>query len=314
MSATALSIAYTGTVNHVTRGDLYDKTVDIYTQRANSVPVQGAQYFSKSSSKTLDFKAVSWSNILGLPRVSGDTEPLPFAEPAPGHTKEITIPTYRLATKITETMVDIDQSGKVMMMIQGLPDSMKSYLEYMFANVFNTGTTTEGADGSYVFANDHIHAKASAGTFSNVETNAALAPTTVGVMRTNMRRRKNEQGLVSGIMLEKLIVPPDLEDLANRITTSPKLANSANNDINPYQGLSFSVWDYLTNTTAWYGWGNLPESMWGLHYVVLKEPVIRRLAYPDPNYPGIVAGFYAKSQVAAGASVVYNVHRNAGGA
>ncbi len=312
MAATKLSYAVLGPLHRATYPDHINKSMDTFLQRSENIPLQMSPYFKKETATTLEHKLTTWSNILNHPRKSDDLEPLPFEVPAPGYDKTVTLYTYRLGTMITRTYDKIDLSGSARRQMTGLLDAGRRFIEAGMADVVNSGASTEGSDGSYLFASDHIHEDAKGGTWDNDETGGALTTTTFDVMRYNMKKRKNEKGQVSPIMLKKLITIPEKEMKARQIAGSDKVPESSTNAINPWSGVDVDVISYLSSTTAFYGWGDLPEDMWGTHYVSLTDPNVMSLALPSADHPDVIAGYRIYMQCAFAGSQLKNMHRNSG--
>lgn len=313
MAATVLYYAKTGVMVENSYADFRDKAMDVFLERSAKVPLEGLQFFNKETANTLAFKGTTWSNVLNHPRRLSDTDPRSYDQPAPGYDFSGDIITYSNAVALTDTIVKTDISGgKVRSMMSGLPDSGRSFIEYGCADVINNATTTAGSDGSYGFASDHYHEDARAGTWSNTESSGALTSTTFDTMRLNMKKRKNEKGFPMGINLVSLVVPLDKETKAREISGSDKIPETSTNAVNVWKGVNVIPWRYLTSTTAWYGWGDLPPAMWGLHYVVLTEPTVSKLAFPSAAYPHVQAGWEIYMQVDWVMSQLKNMHYNAG--
>lgn len=312
MAATLLTFARTGTLMKESYADLYDKTMDAFLQREESIPLQLGKYFREERVDSLTYKVTEWSDILNMPRMLDDTAPQPFDQPSPGYDSTLTIYTWRNGVRIEETLVKIDRSGKVQAMMQGLPASARRFVEAAMADIFNTATTTAGADGSNLIANDHYHAGGVGGTWSNIETAAAFSSTSFNTMRANMRKRKNEKGFVSPITLKKVLVPVDLESTAVQISRSDRVPETSTNAANPWKGMDYEVIDSLTSTTGFWGVGDLPQTMHGLIYGVLTPFKVSALQYPSTDYPHIVKGYELYGQVGFKATILYNMHRNAG--
>jgi len=312
MAATKLEWVRAGFENRFKHPDLTNKAMDVILDRSDNIPLVAGQFFRTEAADLLTFKLSTVSNILNHPRKTEDSNPLQFEESAPGYDKTINLYTYMLGNRITATTVKIDKSGKALFQLSGLMDSGRRFIEAGMANVINTGASVAGADGSNIFANDHYHEDAAGGTWSNLETAAALTTTTYDLMRYNARKRTNEKGFVSKVNIKNLVVVPEKEQKARQISGSDLIPEDALNAINPWKGVKPIVFDGASSTTAWYGWGDLPEAMWGLHYAVLTAPVVKPLDYPNADYPEVVAGYYIKAQVGFGASQVKNMILNVG--
>jgi len=314
MAATQLFLGQTGLIQHPQYPNVYDKTMDMYARREDNVPIQGAQFFQEDTAETLEHKIATYGSVLKVLRRRDDSDRLPFEQPADGYDQTLNIRTFRMGTRFTQTIEKIDRSGKLRRMaMQGLPDALRRTLEFAYADIINNGSTTEGADGSNLFASDHYHEDPDAGQWSNSETGAALTSTSYNTMRVNMRKRTNEKGYVAPITLKKLIVSPDNEQKALEIRGSSQTPETSTNAVNVWQNrFDVVVWDYLTSTTAWYGWGDLIEDMWGLHVAFLTRPEVVSLGYPSAEYPRIKAGWEAYMQFAVAGSQLKNMHKNAG--
>jgi len=313
MAATRIHYAKMGVLsaNQEAYDDLYDKTIDMYIERQDKIPEINLQFFNEQTADNLTWTMTTVSGILNLPRKTSDTSPVSFDQAAPGYPVTATIETFENAVAITKTMEKIDRSGKIGRMLGGLPDSARRYLEMAAADYFNSGTSTAGADGSNLFANDHYHVDAQAGTWSNIETGAALTTTTLNAMAVNMAKRKNEKGFTSPRTMLQIMVPPDLREKAIQVTKSDQVAETSTNAVNVYKGIVPIINPYSTSTTAYFGIGDRPEEN-GLYYVVLTPPTVSRLDYPNGAYPKIAAAYHLYMQVAFAAERVQNMHYNAG--
>lgn len=90
-------------------------------------------------------------------------------------------------------------------------------------------------------------------TFSNtLATPAALSEETMEDVKTAVRQTIGPDGQLSAVMVKKWIVPSALGHLIEKLTTSPKTLGSANNDPNVNKGDKYIIFDYLTNSTAYY--------------------------------------------------------------
>lgn len=142
----------------------------------------------------------------------------------------------------------------------GLVESFAQTKEIYGANVLNTATTYNaaiGGDGKALCATDH---PIDGGTVANrptteVELNEASLLNAMISIRTNFR---DQAGLKVFARGRKLIVPPQLEPAAIRLTKTELRPGTADNDVNAIMstagGLSesYMVNDYLTSATSWF--------------------------------------------------------------
>jgi phage major head subunit gpT-like protein len=142
----------------------------------------------------------------------------------------------------------------------GLIESFQQTKEIYGANVLNTATTYNasiGGDGKALIATDH---PIDGGTVANrpttdVDLNEASLLNAMIAIRTNFR---DQAGLKVFARGRKLIVPPQLEPVAIRLTKTELRPGTADNDVNAIMMTSgglpegYMVNDYLTSATAWF--------------------------------------------------------------
>jgi len=142
--------------------------------------------------------------------------------------------------------------------VEALVKSHATNEEYVHADIFNQGFTVannhqEGGDGQYLFDTDHT---AKNGTYSNLLTAAAFSRAALQDAVTQIRLTKDETGIhFSGLNAVKLIVPAALEWRAAEILKTNLQPDSANNNINPVQGIMpYISWEFLddSSSTAWF--------------------------------------------------------------
>ncbi len=291
--------------------DLLDKSFDLVQMRWSKTPIQGARFYSEHSADTLVFKLTTVGAELDLPVKREDTDPLPFVIPAPGYDISFSLYTYANAVRVTKTMVETDQHGKIGAMFNGLFESAKLKLEYLYAGPFNSAfATTLGADGMYMCDTGHPFEDPAAGTWDNLETAASFTRGTTATMKLKMRKRKNSKGFISPIVLTDMVIPSDLEEEAWQVNVAPQEPENVLHAPNFMKGkYTPIVWDWLTSTTAYFGIGDMPKEQWGLHYMVGVKPEIGNLTFENPT---IVMGRFIRFRVATGFSIAKNVHGNVG--
>jgi len=142
----------------------------------------------------------------------------------------------------------------------GLMESFQQTKEIYGANVINTSTTynpSVGGDGVALVATNH---PIDGGTVANrpatdVELNEATLLAGMIAIRTNF---KDQAGLKVFARARKLLVPPQLEPVAIRLTKSELRPGTADNDVNAIISTSgglpegYMTNDYLTSSTAWF--------------------------------------------------------------
>jgi phage major head subunit gpT-like protein len=142
----------------------------------------------------------------------------------------------------------------------GLIESFAQTKEIYGANVLNTATTYNasiGGDGKALIASDH---PIDGGTVSNrpavyVDLNESSLLNGMISIRTNF---KDQAGLKVFARGRRLVVPPQLEPVAIRLTKTELRPGTADNDVNAIMMTSgglpegYMVNDYLTSASAWF--------------------------------------------------------------
>lgn len=136
-----------------------------------------------------------------------------------------------------------------------LARAMDATMELEVANLLNNGFSSSytGIDGVALFST--AHPLATTTTANKPSTSEyTLSSTSLELALQERRRQKTHRGKPypqTGNV--KLVVPPELEMVADRIVSSVKLAQTADNDPN-VAGRRTTVYvnDYLTSTTAWF--------------------------------------------------------------
>ncbi len=141
-----------------------------------------------------------------------------------------------------------------------LQEAFAQFKEIQAANVLNLGqtyVTSQIGDGVALFSTAHPY---DGGTWANTSTVAkALNESTLLADMTNVRTQfVNERGLRILARARRLVVPPNLEAVAIRLTKTELRPGSADNDVNAILTLSgglpegFIVLDFLTSNFAWF--------------------------------------------------------------
>jgi phage major head subunit gpT-like protein len=142
----------------------------------------------------------------------------------------------------------------------GLIESFQQTKEIYGASILNTATTynnSVGGDGKSLIATDH---PIDGGTVANrpsvdVDLNEATLLNGMISVRTSF---KDQAGLKVFARARKLVVPPQLEPVAVRLTQTELRPGTADNDVNAIKGTSgglpegFLTNDFLTSSRNWF--------------------------------------------------------------
>lgn len=293
--------------------DLVSKAVDSVRVRLNDVPLQGAEFFRIEQARGGTYKESSVGTVLPLPAVNEDTDDVPFVTPQKGFPKEFTLINYRNGIKIERSLIEDQIEALATRLGSGLLQSGRILLEYLYANVFNQATNSsyEGADGVCLASASHPFERPANGTWSNVESAAALTASTFFTARKNLRKRKNEYNDPMPMELETLVVTPENEGKAKEIASSELLPDSALNNKNVWMGsFNVKVYDWLTSTTAWFLKAKMDKMNSAFVQVNGQAPNIASLSFSDN--PDIVGAQRLRMRVAVGFMVPKEIQYNAG--
>ena len=150
---------------------------------------------------------------------------------------------------------------------RALARSMQQTKQIKAANVLNNGfsTTYPGGDGKPLMTTDH--GTLTAGDLKNELTTAAdLNETSMEQALIDLAGFKDERGLKVNAQAQRLIVPPALQFVADRLLNTPGRVATADNDINAIKNMNmipdgYAVNHYLTDTDAWFIKTDVPNGM-----------------------------------------------------
>ena len=269
MAAKILKLTDPGYIDRLNTGaNALDKALDELVMRTNEYPVQGEQFVRNVTPKAGIFKTAQYGTRYQLPVKSEDADPVPVFNPVQGYSQSYTTVTYRLGAKAMKTLSEQELFAYARNAISGIADSGKLLIEYSIANIINQAATAsgyDGADGVPLASLVHPHEKRQTGTWSNIGTAAALSHSTFSTARTAMRKRTDEFGNRMTMRATKLVVPADLEETANIIVASELKSGSSLNDKNVLKNsVDVVVYDYMTDTNAWFLMGNIKDDNRGI--------------------------------------------------
>jgi hypothetical protein len=139
------------------------------------------------------------------------------------------------------------------------------------ANILNRAFDTDYTFGDGVVLCSTAHPLVSGGTNSNRPTTASdLNETSLESAIIQISNWTDERGLLVAGKPKKLVIPPDLMFIAQRLLQSEGRVGTADNDINAVKSMGvipggYSVNHYLNDTNAWFVTTDIPN---GLKYFV----------------------------------------------
>ena len=143
------------------------------------------------------------------------------------------------------------------------------------AALFNEGFDGQtGGDGQYLFAT--AHPLVSGGTNANKPSTAVdLNETSLEAAVIAIGKWTDERGLKIAARPKKLLIPSDLQFVAERLMASEKRSGTADNDVNAVKSMSavpggYMVNHYLTDTDAWFLGTDIPNGFKHFTRVAMK--------------------------------------------
>ena len=180
-----------------------------------------------------------------------------FDNASEGYTSRYTHETVALAFALTEEAVEdnlYDRLGA--RYTKALARSMANTKQIKAAAVLNNAFSTTGGDGSTLIATSH--ALSGGGTLANRATTMAdLNETSLEDALINISTFTDDRGLNIALRGMKLIVPPQLQFVADRLLQSPGRVGTSDNDVNAIRNTGmlpdgYVVNHYLTDTDAFF--------------------------------------------------------------
>ena len=181
------------------------------------------------------------------------------------YTARYTHETMAMAFSITQEAVEDNLYDSLSARYtKALARAFQNTKEVKGAALFNEGFTGQsGGDGQNLFST--AHPLVSGGTNGNRPSTAAdLNETSLEAGIIAIGKWTDERGLKIAARPTKLVIPSDLQFVAERLMNSEKRSGTADNDLNAFRSMSavpggYSVMHYLTDTDAWFLGTDIPN-------------------------------------------------------
>jgi hypothetical protein len=174
------------------------------------------------------------------------------------YTARYTNETVALAFALTEEAVEDNLYDKISTRYtKALARSMANTKQVKGSNIINNSTTAgyTGGDGALLVSASH---PTLSGNQTNVLTTAAdLNETSLEAALIQISQMKDERGLKIALRGMKMILPVNLQFVAERLLNSAGRVGTADNDINAIKSMGmvpqgYVINNFLTDTDAWY--------------------------------------------------------------
>jgi len=174
---------------------------------------------------------------------------------------------------------------------KALARAFQNTKEVKGAALFNEGFTGQtGGDGKSLFATDHP--LVSGGTNANEPSVAVdLNETALEAAIIGIGKWTDERGLKIAARPKKLLIPSDLQFVAERLMKTDGRVGSADNDLNAVKSMSavpggYMVNHYLTDTDAWFLGTDIPNGFKHFSRVAMKTSMEGDFETGNVRYKG----------------------------
>lgn len=232
--------------------DLDPVLTEIFYQHYNQIAPKRASIFgvrSSSKAKETDLRIDSFSDPTPF---NGTVE---YETPDRDYEVEFTHTQFTKGFMIERALMDDMQYENIFSQASNMGTAFARKQEKDAASVFNNAFTASapylGYDSVALCSDSHPRSRTDATTVDNnlaLALNAANLETAI----TTMQAFKDDQGEEISIMPDTLLVPRALRKTALELVGSPLTPESANNAVNVHSGMNLVVWDFLTDTNAWF--------------------------------------------------------------
>ena len=195
----------------------------------------------------------------GNASVKSEGQGVQFDSATEGFTARYTHETVALAFALTEEAVEdnlYDRLGA--RYTKALARSMAHTKQVKAANVLNNAFSSSYTGGDGVSLINTAHTLADGGSLANHQTTMAdLNETSLENALISISTFVDDRNMILALRGMKLIVPPQLQFVADRLLETPGRVGTADNDINAVKNMGllpegYAVNHFLTDTDAWF--------------------------------------------------------------
>jgi phage major head subunit gpT-like protein len=203
----------------------------------------------------------------GLPVKKNEGQSIAYDLSGEGYKSRLTHVVWALGMMVSREAIDDNQYKSLSeQKARALAFSMRQGAEVVHANIFNRAFSGSyvGGDGVAMCSTAH---PTTSGNQANTPTVAAdLDEAALEDALIDIMLYKNNRGLQINVAPKRLIVPPQLSFIAERILKSDKQSGTANNDTNAVRSMGLLqegayVWRYLTGEDDWFIQTDVPKSL-----------------------------------------------------
>lgn len=240
-------------------GDLFSTTMlpvleEIFQSNLQRHPSVRDRIFKKIMS---DRDIWQYTEIHDMPLFSSVSEgaDYTFDRPKQGYDKTFTHVKYGLGFSISEEAVEDGKFSFIADAVEKLAKSAKETQEQAAMDILNNGfTSATTADSQPVFSTAHTTPTGTYTIANKPSTDLDLSFSSLSTCLSNFKKAfRGDSGIYNLIMPKILLVPTELELYAKQLVGSAQIADSADNNMNPFQnGLQVIASPHLTDADAWF--------------------------------------------------------------
>ena len=233
---------------------------EIIDQGRKVRPEEFRRFFRMNSTDKPHVQYTSFGT-LGTFVQTDENDDVTFDVPNQGFDKTLTPLQYSLGFSVSKIAFDDDKIGPLRNLASHLGRSYTESRNILAADIFNNGFSNAftGADGVELFSSLHLQDGSSVTFRNELATTADLSITSLRTALIDLRNFRDGRNKRINLRPNKLIIPPDLEFEAREILQSVGRSDTANRADNVFPkaelsltGDSINVWNYLTDTDAWF--------------------------------------------------------------
>lgn len=206
-----------------------------------------------------------------------------------GYKTTLTHAEYVKGFWVERRLVDDDQYNEINARPAQLAMSADRTREKHAASVFNNAFSSSylGGDSKALCADDHPYSPSNSTAIDNKGT-SALSYDNLVTTRRLMREFVDDRGELIAVNPDLLLVPPELEDTANKIISTMRGGDTQQPDTADYAaslvqkvGIRYLVWDYLTDANNWW---LIDSQMAKIHLKWIDRVALEFALDPTSNY------------------------------
>ncbi len=240
-------------------GDLLDPRFQkVFNDRYDQLPDMLGQFFTMvgDSPTKADYRTTQMGTLGDVPEFTGT---IPYDDSAQGYDGTITPKEYASGYQIERKLYDDDQYGvmdaKPKTLATAYQRTRQKHGAQLFNNAFSNDTTWNSYTEAVALCSDSHTTTSGASTAQGFDNLVTTALTAVGLAsaRVQMINFRGDRAERISVVPGKILIPPDLYEIAFEITESAGKVDSANNNANVHKGRYDVVeWIYLTDTNNWF--------------------------------------------------------------